>query len=90
MPRTVTSTLESQAGGATVVVRRVTDEDEAMLIYFAERGLRPGTVLSLVDREPFGGSLNVDVNGKLVRVTPEAARNVFVELADVDVKVSTQ
>jgi len=88
MPRTVTSTLESQAGGSTVVVRRVTDEDEAMLIYFAERGLRPGTVLSLVDREPFGGSLNLDVNGQVVRVTPEAARNVFVEPADLDLKVS--
>lgn len=83
MPRTVTSTLESQEGGARVVVRRVTDEDEALLIYFAERGLRPGAVVSLVDREPFGGSLQLRVNGQTVRVTPDAARNVFVEPVDV-------
>ena len=82
MPRVVTSTLDSQVDGSTVIVRRVTDEDEALLIYFAARGLKPGAVLSLVDREPFGGSLQLDVNGRLERITPEAARNVFVELAD--------
>jgi DtxR family Mn-dependent transcriptional regulator len=85
MPRPVTSTLEAQVAGSAVVIRRVTDEDEALLIYFAERGLRPGTVLSLVDREPFGGSLHLHVNGQVVRITPQAARNIFVEPAEENV-----
>jgi DtxR family Mn-dependent transcriptional regulator len=79
MPRMVTSTLESQAVGSTLVVRRVTDEDEALLLYLAERNLRPGTVVSLADREPFGGSLQIHVKDQVFRVTPEAARHVFVE-----------
>ena len=34
---------------------------------------------ALADREPFGGSLKIHVNGEVVRITPDAARNVFVE-----------
>ena len=89
MPAIVTSTLNDEMVGATVIVRRVTDEDEALLIYFAERGLRPGAVLSLVDREPFGGSLHLDVAGRTiaseqaVRITPDAARHIFVEPAPI-------
>lgn len=80
MPRMITSTLESQSIGTSLVVRRVTDEDEALLLYFAERGLRPGTNVVIIDREPFGGSLQISVRDQVVRITPDAARNVFVEL----------
>jgi hypothetical protein len=35
----------------------------------------------LLDREPFGGSLRVMVGEHEERISPEAARNVFVEMA---------
>lgn len=79
LPPPVTETLDGQAEGTSVIVRRVTDEDAALLVYLAERGLRPGARARLLGREPFGGSLRVDVAGHEQRVTPQAARNVFVE-----------
>jgi DtxR family transcriptional regulator, Mn-dependent transcriptional regulator len=86
VPRTVTANLDSQPDGTEMVVRRVTDEDSALLLYLGDRGLRPGAYLHLMDREPFGGSLRVNVDGHEERVSPEAARNVFVEPVEVLLK----
>jgi len=79
IPEEVRTTLESQTVGACVVIRRVTDENRDLLCYLAERGLRPGVVLTLDSREPFGGSLIVDIGEQEVRVSPEAAKHIFVE-----------
>ena len=79
MPPLVTATLAAQEDGARLMVRRVTDEDEELLRYLGARGLRPGTAVLLVDREPFGGSLRLQVAGREERISPDAARNVFVE-----------
>ena len=79
MPVPVTETLEMQVLDAHVVVRRVTDENPELLCYLAELGLRPGTAVHLLAREPFGGSLHVRIGEREVRVSPQAARNVFVE-----------
>ena len=79
MPPPVRETLDAQEIGARLVVRRVTDEDCDLLRYLGERGLRPGTAVVLIDREPFGGSLHLQVAGREERVSPVAARNVFVE-----------
>lgn len=79
MPLTVTETLDTQPDGAQVVVRRVSDADAALLRYLGECGLRPGTVVSLRGREPFGGSLRVEIEGREERISPQAARSIFVE-----------
>ena len=79
LPKPVTETLQEQMAGVTVVVCRVTDEDQALLRYLGERRLRPGAVVQIVAREPFGGSLSLLVQGQDLRVSPEAARHVFVE-----------
>lgn len=81
LPRPVTETLAAQADGALLIVRRVTDENPPLLRYLGERGLRPGTVVRLVDREPFGGSLRVHLAQREERISPQAAQNVFVEPA---------
>ena len=79
IPPPVTETLQTQPDGAWVVVRRVTDEDAPLLRYLGERGMRPGVVLRLQHREPFGGSLCVEVDGREERISPPAAQNIFVE-----------
>ena len=38
---------------------RVSDSDPAMLRYLAERSISPGTRLEVLDRQPFGGPLEV-------------------------------
>ncbi|MBV9852618.1 MAG: metal-dependent transcriptional regulator [Armatimonadetes bacterium] len=79
MPPPVMVTLGAQEDGARLVVRRVTDEDGDLLRYLGERGLRPGTAVVILDREPFGGSLRLQVADREQRISPEAARHVFIE-----------
>ena len=79
MPRVPTETLFSQSEGTTVVIRRVTDEDPNLLVYLAERHLRPKAVVYIESREPFGGSLSLIIDGCRERISPDAARSVFVE-----------
>ena len=45
-------------------VDRVSDEDSAALQYLAGLGIRPGVVLRVLEREPFGGPLWVEVGGQ--------------------------
>jgi DtxR family Mn-dependent transcriptional regulator len=68
-----------------LVVRRVSDEDAELLRYFKKLGVVPGTRVEFVRREPFEGPLVLRISGKLVRITPQAAREVFVEPAVVAV-----
>ena len=50
--------------GATFWVDRISDEDSAALQYLAGLGVRPGVVLEVLDREPFGGPVWVEVGGQ--------------------------
>jgi DtxR family Mn-dependent transcriptional regulator len=43
---------------------RVSDSNPDMLRYLSERGIAPGDELRLVGREPFGGPLAVEANGR--------------------------
>jgi DtxR family Mn-dependent transcriptional regulator len=45
-------------------VDRVSDEDSAALRYLAGLGIRPGVMLRVAEREPFGGPLSVDIGGR--------------------------
>jgi len=56
--------LASVATGALFRVDRVSDEDSAALQYLASLGVRPGVVLQVLEREPFGGPLWVEAGGQ--------------------------
>ena len=43
---------------------RVSDEDSAALRYLAGLGVRPGVVLRVLEREPFGGPLWIEIEGQ--------------------------
>ncbi len=79
MPKYSTVTLAAQSDGTSVIVRRVADEDNALLRYLGERGVKPGTVIKIIEKEPFGGSLVLDVCGETQRVSVQAASKVFIE-----------
>lgn len=49
--------------GAVAAFARVSDADPEMLRYLDERGIRPGSELRLVSRDPFEGPLHVTVAG---------------------------
>jgi DtxR family Mn-dependent transcriptional regulator len=79
--RTSNRPLAIQQHPERLVVRRVSDEDSELLRHFKSLGVTPGTSLEFVRKEPFEGPLVVRIGGKLVRITPQAARAVFVDPA---------
>ena len=56
--------LADEAAGGRFRVDRVSDEDSAALRYLARLGVRPGVVLRVLEREPFGGPLWVEIEGQ--------------------------
>jgi DtxR family transcriptional regulator, Mn-dependent transcriptional regulator len=47
--------------GAAGTLCRVSDSDPDMLRYLDERGIRPGTRLTVRAREPFGGAMEIEI-----------------------------
>lgn len=70
--------------GQQAVVRRVSDDDAALLRYLATLGLVPGAAVCVRERAPFGGPLRVHVGeadeGREHAVGPELAAGIRVAL----------
>lgn len=76
--RTSNRSLAQQQSPERLVVQRVSDADSQLLRHFKALGMIPGTAFDFVRKEPFEGPLVLRIGGKLVRITPQAARDVFV------------
>jgi DtxR family transcriptional regulator, Mn-dependent transcriptional regulator len=70
--------LEALEAGESAIFARVSDSDSAMLRYLADRGIRPGVRLTLTGRQPFGGPLLVDVDGREHALGGELVRRMRV------------
>ncbi len=57
----MTQPLLDLALGAEAVVRRVQDDDAEQLRYLSRLGIMPGEAVRVVEREPFGGPLRLEV-----------------------------
>jgi len=79
--RTSNRSLALQQHPERLVVQRVSDEDADLLRHLKSLGVMPGTAIEFVRQEPFEGPLVLRIGGKLVRITPQAAREVFVDPA---------
>jgi len=64
--------------GRTGVFERVSDSDPEMLRYLAERGILPGTSLTVGEREPFGGSVSIEVEGEDHTIGAELAKRMLI------------
>ena len=58
-----TACLSSLEPGAEATVVRISDADPEILRYLAAREIVPGTRLRVIDKQPFGGPLFVEVEG---------------------------
>jgi DtxR family Mn-dependent transcriptional regulator len=58
---------------------RVSDGHPEMLRFLDERSIRPGVVLRMVRREPFGGALVVDLDGDEHPIGPDLAERMHVD-----------
>jgi DtxR family transcriptional regulator, Mn-dependent transcriptional regulator len=64
--------------GSTGTFTRVSDSNPEMLRYLAERGILPGAVLRVRQRQPFGGPLTVEVGGAAHVIGGELAERMLV------------
>lgn len=81
------TTLAEQRGPCRLVVRRVHDANAALLRHFAALGILPGAAVEFVAQEPFGGAFVLRIGETLVKLTPRAATQVFVDVAPQDAEV---
>jgi DtxR family Mn-dependent transcriptional regulator len=63
--------------GATVEIHRVDERDPERLRYLAALGLVPGVVVTVVDRQPFGGPVTLEVPGSRHVIGAELAHVVL-------------
>jgi len=75
-------TLAELGAGRRAVLRRVSDEDPALLRYLAELNLRPGVTIELIDRAPFDGPLRVRIGDAIELLGVELAKRLYVEPLD--------
>jgi DtxR family Mn-dependent transcriptional regulator len=71
-----TTPLADVPAGTTVEIRRVDERDPERLRYLAARGLVPGVALTMLDHQPFGGPLTVEVAGDRHVIGEELAQVV--------------
>lgn len=78
--RTVTGVLLADTvAGCTARVLRVSEDDE-LLGYIGELGLKPGTEVEVVEVAPFDGPLTVTISGATTAISREVGRRVTVEV----------
>jgi DtxR family Mn-dependent transcriptional regulator len=63
--------------GRTVEIRQVDESQPERLRYIASLGLRPGAIVTVTDRQPFGGPLTVDSSGKRLIIGRELSQVLF-------------
>jgi len=71
--------LSEMEPGCSVVVRRVTDTDPAVLRYLGKLGLRPDHLVNVVKIEPFEGPMLLRVGDMEHHVGRQLAHSVLVE-----------
>lgn len=79
---TVYRSLDSLEPEESGRVMRVMHEDAAMLRYLDELDLRPGALVRVKARAPFGGPITVEVYGSRRFVAPSLAAQVLVTMPD--------
>jgi DtxR family Mn-dependent transcriptional regulator len=77
----VSESLQALGVGARGTFVRVSDSDPDMLRFLGERGIAPGAELEVVDKQPFGGPLFVEIAGHVHVLGGDLARAMRVEMA---------
>ncbi len=67
--------------GSEGTFERVSDSDPEMLRYLDECGIRPGATVVVSEREPFGGSLAIEVDGHRHTIGEALARRMLISTA---------
>ena len=72
------TTLADIAEGATVVIDRVFEEDEQLLKFFSQEGIRPGADVLLEAVAPYRGTVTARLDGRSVVMGTQVASRIWV------------
>lgn len=75
-----TRSLDTLQDGEEGTFVRISDSDPEMLRYLSERGIRPGGRVHVLGRQPFGGPLEVSVDGQAHTLGGELVCAMRIEL----------
>lgn len=75
----VTHSLDALQPGERGAFVRISDSDPEMLRYLAEQGIRPGGRVRVLERQPFGGPLLVEVDGQRHTLGGELVRAMRID-----------
>jgi len=67
--------------GETVIVRRITEDGEEepqLLGYFYEKGLMPGTIMTVLEQAPYAGTVTIQKDGREMALGVRAAQELLV------------
>lgn len=74
-----TRSLDALQPGERGAFVRISDSDPEMLRYLAEQGIRPGGRVRVLERQPFGGPLLVEVDGQRHTLGGELVRAMRID-----------
>ncbi len=72
------TTLADIAEGQRAVIDRVFEEDEQLLQFFDEEGIRPGQEVRVESVAPYRGTVTVDIGGRSVVMGTQVAGRIWV------------
>lgn len=72
------TTLADVPEGDEVVIDRVFEEDEQLLQFFDEEGIRPGVLVKLEAVAPYRGTVTARLNGRSIVMGTQVARRIWV------------
>lgn len=72
------ATLAEVPEGTQVEIDRVFEEDEQLLKFFDEEGIRPGAPVCLESVAPYRGTVTAKIGGRLVVMGTQVARQIWV------------
>ena len=71
--------LSQAKKGEDLLIKRVEEEDSKKLIYLANKGLYPNTVLKVTNVEPFSGPITIEIDNTEIIVGNKIADSVYVD-----------
>lgn len=70
--------LDQQTEGYSGTILAVRDSDPSLLKYMDKIGTKPGKKIRLITREPFDGSLEIEVDRRRLSISKDVALNILV------------
>ena len=77
MPEKATLALNEAEINTLYMVGRVRDQNPELLRYLEQQGVLPGVELTIMEKAPFDGPINLKIDGELISLGFTIAQNIF-------------